>query len=212
MHLGITNGQRNASLSIAESGTNEALAASAPRNWKLYFRPFWTKPATRKPESQFAMNIRQATQDYETWLASHVRVLKADLAAKHKLMAHDPFSFLRATFYRWMQLFPELCPELTKAPTVLSVGDLHVENYGTWRDAEGRLVWGINDFDEAFLLPSRLIWCDWPPALVWPSSSTTCRSTRDWPARLFWKATPPAWKVVEDRLCSPNAFVGCGRQ
>ena len=40
-----------------------------------------------------------------------------------------------------------------RAPAVLAVGDLHVENYGTWRDAEGRLVWGINDFDEAFPLP-----------------------------------------------------------
>jgi hypothetical protein len=99
------------------------------------------------------MNIQQATKSYEAWLTGHVRVLKADLAAKHKLMAHDPFSFLRATFYRWMQLFPQLCPELAKAPRVLSVGDLHVENYGTWRDAEGRLVWGINDFDEAFPLP-----------------------------------------------------------
>jgi hypothetical protein len=32
---------------------------------------------------------------------------------------------------------------------VLAVGDLHIENFGTWRDAEGRLVWGVNDFDEA---------------------------------------------------------------
>ena len=24
-----------------------------------------------------------------------------------------------------------------------------MENFGTWRDAEGRLIWGINDFDEA---------------------------------------------------------------
>jgi hypothetical protein len=36
---------------------------------------------------------------------------------------------------------------------VLSVGDLHVENFGTWRDAEGRLIWGINDFDEAYPMP-----------------------------------------------------------
>jgi len=28
-----------------------------------------------------------------------------------------------------------------------------MENFGTWRDIEGRLVWGINDFDEAFELP-----------------------------------------------------------
>jgi hypothetical protein len=99
------------------------------------------------------MNIQQATRNYEAWLARHLRVDKKDIRAKHTAMAHDAFSFLRATFYRWIQLFPELCPKIAKAPTVLSVGDLHVENYGTWRDAEGRLVWGINDFDEAFPLP-----------------------------------------------------------
>ncbi len=99
------------------------------------------------------MNIRQATRQYEGWLAGHLRVVKKDLAAKHELMAQDVFSFLRATFYRWMQLFPALCPKLARAPTVLAVGDLHVENYGTWSDAEGRLVWGVNDFDEAFPLP-----------------------------------------------------------
>src|ERR1700722_5411140 len=99
------------------------------------------------------MNIQQATRQYETWLASRVRIVKSDLVTKHELMAQDAFSFLRATFYRWMQLFPELCPKAANAPTVLAVGDLHVENYGTWRDTEGRLVWGINDFDEAFPLP-----------------------------------------------------------
>jgi hypothetical protein len=35
----------------------------------------------------------------------------------------------------------------------LSVGDLHVENFGTWRDTDGRLVWGVNDFDEACVYP-----------------------------------------------------------
>jgi len=95
----------------------------------------------------------RATRKYEAWLASRVRVVKADLRAKHRLMAEDGFSFLCATFYRWGQLFPALCPKLGRAPRVLGVGDLHVENYGTWRDAEGRLVWGINDFDEACPLP-----------------------------------------------------------
>ncbi|MGD0412621.1 MAG: DUF2252 family protein [Verrucomicrobiota bacterium] len=99
------------------------------------------------------MNIRQATRQYETWLAGHIRVVQSDLDAKHEFMAQDAFSFLRATFYRWMQLFPALCPTAAAAPALLAVGDLHVENYGTWRDAEGRLVWGINDFDEAFPLP-----------------------------------------------------------
>ena len=107
-------------------------------------------------ETVRVMNIQQATRQYEAWLASHIRIVRSDLRAKHALMARDAFSFLRATFYRWMQLFPKLCPKLAAAPTVLAVGDLHVENYGTWRDAEGRLVWGINDFDEAYPLPYTL--------------------------------------------------------
>jgi len=102
------------------------------------------------------MTIVQATRSYEAWLGSQITILKADLAAKHRHMAADPFSFFRATFYRWMQLWPELCKECDRAPAVLAVGDLHVENYGTWRDAEGRLIWGINDFDEAFPLPYTL--------------------------------------------------------
>lgn len=100
-----------------------------------------------------AIDIQSATKDYERWLAQHIAIVKNDLAAKHQLMAKDAFSFFRATFYRWMQLFPEVCPKLVSAPKLLAVGDLHVENYGTWRDAEGRLIWGINDFDEAFPLP-----------------------------------------------------------
>ena len=39
------------------------------------------------------------------------------------------------------------------APQVLCVGDLHLENFGTWRDADGRFVWGVNDFDEAAAMP-----------------------------------------------------------
>ena len=35
----------------------------------------------------------------------------------------------------------------------LAVGDIHLENFGTWRDADGRLVWGVNDFDEAADMP-----------------------------------------------------------
>ena len=58
--------------------------------------------------------------------------------------------FLRATYYRWAQLWPQVCPDLAHAPKVLAVGDLHVENFGTWRDIEGRLIWGVNDFDEAW--------------------------------------------------------------
>jgi len=98
-------------------------------------------------------NIVEATKSFEAWIGDQVTLIRADLNYKHEQMAADVFRFLRATFYRWAQLYPALCPELVDAPKVLSVGDLHAENFGTWRDTDGRLVWGINDFDEAFELP-----------------------------------------------------------
>ncbi len=98
-------------------------------------------------------DIRQATQGYEAWLGKRIELIPADVDLKHQRMAESPFAFLRATFYRWVQRWPEVCPELAAAPAVLSVGDLHIENFGTWRDAEGRLIWGINDFDEAYPMP-----------------------------------------------------------
>jgi hypothetical protein len=100
------------------------------------------------------MDITEATERYEAWLRACLPVvIDADLEFKHQQMAAAVLPFLRATFYRWAERWTALCPDLGSAPVVLGVGDVHVENYGTWRDAEGRLVWGINDFDEATNLP-----------------------------------------------------------
>ena len=99
------------------------------------------------------MKIHRATRLYETWLAKQISLVHKDLVLKHGLMKRDAFSFLRATFYRWMQVWPEVCGDLVTAPLLRAIGDLHVENFGTWRDSEGRLIWGINDFDEAYPLP-----------------------------------------------------------
>ena len=99
-------------------------------------------------------SISDSTIAYEGWLRGEVHnVIPRHLTKKREKMADKPFPFLRATFYRWAELFPEKCPMEASATLVLGVGDLHVENFGTWRDAEGRLVWGVNDFDEACTLP-----------------------------------------------------------
>ena len=99
------------------------------------------------------MDIAKATEKYESWLARHLRLIEPDLQLKHEQMRAAAFPFLRATYYRWAQIWAEICGEAARAPRVLAVGDLHVENFGTWRDVEGRLIWGINDFDEAWTLP-----------------------------------------------------------
>jgi len=99
------------------------------------------------------MNIVKATRKYEEWLGLHLQIVDGDLKLKHERMAESEFSFFRATFYRWLQVWDEVCADLRRVPQLLSVGDLHVENFGTWRDTDGRLVWGINDFDEACIYP-----------------------------------------------------------
>jgi uncharacterized protein (DUF2252 family) len=111
------------------------------------------RPLKAQSQKTTLPDIVEATESFERWVAKQVQMVPADLSLKHRHMAEAVFPFLRATFYRWAQLWPLVCPELSRAPEVLAVGDLHVENFGTWRDAEGRLVWGVNDFDEAWRAP-----------------------------------------------------------
>src|ERR1700674_4960978 len=99
------------------------------------------------------MDVVTATRDYEAWVSQQILVVRNQLVVKHKKLTQDPVQFLRGTFYRWAQMLPKVCPDLTTAPKVLAVGDLHIASFGTWRDGFGRLIWGIDDFDEAYPLP-----------------------------------------------------------
>ena len=99
------------------------------------------------------MSVVAETAAYERWAGARIKLVKSDLALKHREMRQAAAPFLRGTFYRWVTLYREACPELADAPKLLAVGDLHIENFGTWRDAEGRMIWGINDFDEAHPMP-----------------------------------------------------------
>jgi Uncharacterized protein conserved in bacteria (DUF2252) len=98
-------------------------------------------------------SFRHDMAAYETWLRKRCDVVEKDLEEKHDRMRKSDFKFLRATYFRWARTIEEICPDLASAPRVACVGDIHVENFGTWRDADARLVWGINDFDEAAVMP-----------------------------------------------------------
>src|SRR5689334_10890252 len=102
-------------------------------------------------------SIQTSTDRYEKWLKEQLGTdfVKKDLVEKHKKMKANAFTFLRATYWRWAEtiLEPDRCRELADTPKLLACGDVHLENFGTWRDADGRLVWGLNDFDEAAVMP-----------------------------------------------------------
>lgn len=103
-------------------------------------------------------SIKASVNAYETWLETALDgdLVKDDLKKKHEKMKDGAFPFLRATYWRWAEIIAEICPDLMTAPPVLAIGDTHVENFGCWRDAEGRLVWGANDFDDAAVMPYPL--------------------------------------------------------
>ena len=105
------------------------------------------------------LSMKAAQAAHEAWLAQHCAVVPADLDRKRAAMANDAFGFFRATCFRFAARFAGLLPAAAAQPAVPSIGDAHLENFGTWRDAEGRLVWGVNDLDEAAMLP-------WPTDLL----------------------------------------------
>ena len=67
------------------------------------------------------MGIRKATAQYEAWLGRHLRLIKEDLELKHERMRAELFPFMRATYYRWGQIWVEECGAAAKAPVVLAV-------------------------------------------------------------------------------------------
>ncbi|MFJ2114096.1 MULTISPECIES: DUF2252 domain-containing protein [unclassified Streptomyces] len=91
-------------------------------------------------------------------------LLAADPAAfrvKFRKMAASAFAFYRGTaclFYRdleeWRSGSGASGPFLDeRTGRVWIHGDLHAENFGTYMDSNGRLIFNVNDFDEAYIGP-----------------------------------------------------------
>jgi hypothetical protein len=104
------------------------------------------------------MGIVAANRAYEAWLKEQLGgdVVARDLRLKRSKMSADAFSFLRATYWLWAESILDACPDLAPLPAVLAIGDTHLENFGTWTDREGRIVWGVNDYDECASMPYLL--------------------------------------------------------
>ncbi|MFI0985268.1 DUF2252 domain-containing protein [Streptomyces exfoliatus] len=87
-------------------------------------------------------------------------LLAADPAAfrvKFRKMAGSAFAFYRGTaclFYSDLEREALGGPYLDeRTGRVWIHGDLHAENFGTYMNANGRLIFNVNDFDEAYVGP-----------------------------------------------------------
>src|ERR1700755_941022 len=80
------------------------------------------------------------------------------LALKHKFMAQNIFRFYRGTCHLF---YEDISKEkaLAKSPLAWICGDLHLENFGSYKGDNRLVYFDLNDFDEAALAP-----CTWEPA------------------------------------------------
>lgn len=75
------------------------------------------------------------------------------LAMKYRAMRTNPFVFLRGTCHLFYDRLPK--GGISKsAPLVWSCGDLHLENFGSYKGDNRLVYFDINDFDEAALAPA----------------------------------------------------------
>ncbi|MBW4539898.1 MAG: DUF2252 domain-containing protein [Myxacorys chilensis ATA2-1-KO14] len=76
------------------------------------------------------------------------------LKLKYKAMTKNAFVFLRGTCHLFYQDLP--VDILAKAPHVWICGDLHFQNFGSFKGDDRLVYFDVNDFDEALLAP-----CTW---------------------------------------------------
>lgn len=93
------------------------------------------------------MHVRQTVrEDHQTRISQR----SEDAQAKFAKLADSLFSFFRGTcllFYR------DLAGDDAWMPTVLTLGDVHPENFGVMPSADNVPIFGVNDFDEAYYAP-----------------------------------------------------------
>ena len=75
------------------------------------------------------------------------------LAMKYEAMRSSPFVFLRGTCHLFSRWLSQNAPG-AKAPRAWVCGDLHLENFGTYKGDNRLVYFDINDFDESALAPA----------------------------------------------------------
>src|ERR1039458_9125760 len=69
------------------------------------------------------------------------------LAMKYRAMRTNAFIFLRGTCHLFYAGLPDV-PLLRDAPAAWACGDLHLQNYGSYKGDDRLVYFDINDFDE----------------------------------------------------------------
>src|SRR6185369_18016042 len=75
------------------------------------------------------------------------------LSLKYKAMRKDALAFFRGTCHLFAEDWPQK-DRVNDAPDVWVCGDLHLENFGSYKGDNRLVYFDITDFDEAALAPA----------------------------------------------------------
>jgi uncharacterized protein (DUF2252 family) len=127
------------------------------------------------------------------------------LGRKLEALARSPFAFFRGTFHLMANdLLQHRVPGAqAAAPDALIVGDLHLENFGVYRNAAGALCFDVNDFDDVGTGPadldlkrlctSALLLPDVAPSARLTAAKAIARSWADAVEKLGGRYPIPPW-------------------
>nr|WP_307804866.1 DUF2252 domain-containing protein [Streptomyces sp. VRA16 Mangrove soil] len=114
-------------------------------------------PAMPDPQPTAEQRGEQILAVFDTAFGELLAADPAAFRVKFRKMAASAFAFYRGTaclFYQDLEREQHGGPYLDdRTSRVWIHGDLHAENFGTYMDANGRLVFNVNDFDEAYVGP-----------------------------------------------------------
>ncbi len=92
---------------------------------------------------------------FERITAFNENRLPVMLAIKYKTMCANSFSFFRGTCHLFYEDLYK-ASNLQNSPLTWICGDLHLENFGSFKGDDHQVYFDLNDFDEAILAPA--IW------------------------------------------------------
>lgn len=108
-------------------------------------------PVSLAPELRKQFIIQSFTENYADLIAQDSGAWRG----KFRKMSETPFAFYRGSaplFYA--DVARDKDPFLNeKTSRVWIQGDLHAENFGTYMNGKGILIFDVNDFDEAYVAP-----------------------------------------------------------
>jgi uncharacterized protein (DUF2252 family) len=137
----LTEGGPHAELPTASRYDNFATLALRRAEGDVVMLPRMLRGNTRR------MHVRQTLREDH---AQRIYKQCTEAKAKFAKLCRSVYSFYRGTcllFYR------DMAGEDAWMPTVLTLGDVHPENFGVMPSADNTPIFGVNDFDEAYYAP-----------------------------------------------------------